>query len=98
MITRDYHADRRGVDGAKHAQAGHMIIALKWTTKKPASPGWYWWRNLSKCQGPILVEVWNDEQGHLKSGPPAYFVEGNIDTSEEWAEREWHDSSNPPDN
>jgi hypothetical protein len=62
---------------------------MNWTTQKPLTPGWYWWRNVSKGQGPILVEVWVDEHGHLKSGSPAYFVEGSTDVSgDEWAPRE----------
>lgn len=62
---------------------------MNWTTDKPATPGWYWWRNVLKGQGPILVEVWTDEHGRLNSGPPAYFVEGSTDFSgDEWTPRQ----------
>ncbi len=43
---------------------------MNWTTDTPTKPGWYWWRNLIRNQGPLVVEVWADEQGHLKSGRP----------------------------
>ena len=62
---------------------------MKWSTDKPTQPGWYWWRNVVKGQRPLLVEVWVDGQGHLKSGPPPYFVEGSTDVlGDEWVPRE----------
>ena len=61
---------------------------MTWSTARPTKPGWYWWRNLIKARGPLVVEVWIDEHGHLKSGPPAYFVEGSPDVpGDEWAQR-----------
>jgi hypothetical protein len=63
---------------------------MKWSSKKPNTPGWYWWRNLSKDQPATLVEVKLNAEGFLESGPPANFIEGRllIDTlGEEWAVR-----------
>ena len=62
---------------------------MNWTTDKPRRPGWYWWRNLSKGQAPTLIEVKVDEYSFLKSGAPAHFVEGSLesDPEEEWAEQ-----------
>jgi hypothetical protein len=41
---------------------------INWTTQKPTTSGWYWWRPLS-TDAPALVEVTLEEDGVLKVGP-----------------------------
>ena len=62
---------------------------MTWTTEKPTTPGWYWWRNLSTDGHAHLVEVTIDGDGVLRIGPPASSIEGGRlgDTTGVWTER-----------
>lgn len=39
--------------------------ALKWTTKKPTKPGWYWYR-YSENHKPYICDVWLDVEKNLR--------------------------------
>lgn len=36
-----------------------------WTTTKPTTPGWYWFRHATFCEGGMIVEVRADVHGQL---------------------------------
>lgn len=37
---------------------------LRWTTEKPAEPGWYWWTDSTRRK-PTMAEVYVSTSGHL---------------------------------
>ena len=61
---------------------------MNWSTEKPTTPGWYWWR--TTIEGlPTLIEITMDGDGVLRTGPPASAIQdGRLDETEgEWTQR-----------
>ena len=58
---------------------------MNWTTEKPTTPGWYWWR-LSSDRLAHLVKVTREGNGVIQTHPPAQLVQAGraVDTSGEW--------------
>ena len=58
-----------------------QVTQLRWTSEKPAQPGWYWYRGLIDEADPLILLV--DEAGYFQWPDGAF--EDVRQTDGEWA-------------